>query len=63
MVLPEDEPQESLYKKEEIELKLGKIPELEKRMDRLEVEIIVINKRIKKLQEVKNDNTNTDKGH
>ena len=39
--------------REEIELKLQKIPELEKRMDRFENEIIILKKRIKKLQKVK----------
>ena len=52
-MIPEDEPHDSIYKKEEIEMKLDKIPELEKRMDRLENEIIIIKKRIKRLQEVK----------
>ena len=53
-MLPEDDPPDNLYKEEEIKLKLEKIPELEKRLNRLEIEIIIINKRIKKLQEVKN---------
>ena len=52
-MIPEDEPHKSLYNKEEIEMELNKIPELEKRMDRLENEIIILKKRIKKLQEVK----------
>ncbi len=52
-MIPEDEPHESIYKKEEIQMELDKIPELEKRMNRLENEIIIINKRIKRLQEVR----------
>ncbi len=52
-MIPEEETHNSLYKKEEIELKLQKIDELEKRMNRLETELIIIKKRIKKLQEVK----------
>ncbi len=52
-MIPEDEPHKSLYNKGEIEMELNKIPELEKRMDRLENEIIILKKRIKKLQEVK----------
>ena len=53
MALPEDDPPEGLYKKEEIEMELMKIPEILKRLDRLEREHIIMNKRIKKLQEVK----------
>ena len=34
--MPEEEPPKSLWKKEYIELKLDKIPELEKKLDRLE---------------------------
>ncbi len=52
-MIPEDDPPKGLYKKEEIQMKLDKIPELEKKLDRLENEIIIIKKRIKKLQEVK----------
>ena len=54
-MIPEDEPHGSLYKKEDIEMELNKIPELEKRMNRFENELIIIKKRIKKLQEVKNE--------
>ena len=35
MVLPEDEPPEGLYKKEEIQMKPDKIDVLEKRLDML----------------------------
>jgi len=52
-MIPEDDPSEKMYEKEEIVMNLDKIPELEKRMDRLENEIIIIKKRIKRLQEVK----------
>ncbi len=54
-MIPEDEPSEGLYKKEEIQRTIDKIPELEKKLDRLENEIIIIKKRIKKLQEVKHE--------
>ncbi len=52
-MLPDDDPPNGLYKKEEIQMELDKIPELEKRMNRFENELIIIKKRIKKLQEVK----------
>ncbi len=52
-MIPEDEPHNSIYNKEEIEMQLDKIPELEKKLIRLENEIIIIQKRIKKLQEVR----------
>ncbi len=39
MVIPEDEPSEGLYKKEEIGMQLIKIPEMEKKLDRLENEL------------------------
>ncbi len=52
-MLPEDEPPETLWKKEDIVMQLDKIPELEKRMNRLENEMIILKKRIKKLQKAK----------
>lgn len=52
-MLPEDDTPEGLYNKEKIEMDLMKIPEILKRLDRLEKENIIMNKRIKKMQEVK----------
>ncbi len=52
-MIHEDEPHNSIYNKEEIELKLDKIPKLEKKLIRLENELIIIKKRIKKIQEVR----------
>ena len=52
-MIPEEDPPEGLYNKEEIKMNLDKIPELEKKLIRLENEIIIIKKRIKKMQEVR----------
>jgi len=48
-MLPEDEPSKGLYKKEEIQLKLDKIPILEKRLDALQNQVTIIKQQIKQL--------------
>ena len=55
MVIPEVEPSEKMYKKEEIELKLEKINVFESEIKSIKTELIIINKRIKRLQDQKED--------
>lgn len=54
-MIPEDEPSKKLWKREDIKMELNKIPEMEKKLDRLEKEQIIINKRITRLQDQKED--------
>lgn len=54
-MLPEDEPSEKMWKVEDIIMKLDKIPEMEKKIERLENELRVIHKRITRLQDQKVD--------
>ena len=54
-MLPENEDQAPYLTLEEIELKLEKIDILEKEINLIKGEQIIMNKRIKKLQEVKDE--------
>ena len=54
-MIPEDEPSEKMWKGEVILMELNKIPEMEKKLDRLENELRITNKRITRLQDHKGD--------
>ena len=54
-MIPLEEPSEKMYKKEEIELKLEKINVFESEIKSIKNEIIILKKRIKRLQDQKED--------
>lgn len=54
-MIPEDETSDKMWKKEDIEMKLDKIIEMEKRIERFENELRIIQKRIIRLQDQKVD--------
>jgi len=54
-MIPNEEPSEKMYKKEEIEMKLDKIDTLEIELRAIRNELNIINKRITRLQDQKED--------